>query len=120
MRAIIPTWYSPSIAASHRTAVRVRDPAKPGYRYPSWPSLRGPRLARDIPLQLLDVLALLLDDGFDQVADREYSHHAAILHDRQMPKSPLGHDFHAVVHRILRRHADGRRTHDVAHGCVVR
>jgi len=36
-------------------------------------------LPRDIPLQLLDVLALLLDDGFDQVADREYSHHAAFF-----------------------------------------
>jgi hypothetical protein len=85
------------------------------------PSLRAQAKPspRDIPLQLLDVLGLLLDDGLDQVADGQHPDHTAALHDRQVPKSPLGHDLHAVMHRILGRHAHRGRGHDVAHRCVV-
>src|SRR5580658_2055520 len=45
---------------------------------------------RDVPLQLLDVLGLFLDDVFDQVADGQHAHHPAALHHRQVPESPIG------------------------------
>src|SRR6202049_1623738 len=37
-----------------------------------------------------------------------------------MTESPLGHDLHATLHRVVRRHAGGGRSHDVAHRGVMR
>ena len=52
------------------------------------------------------LVALLVDDCLDAVADRDHSDQLVILDDRQVADALLGHQHHAVADGILRVHVD--------------
>src|ERR1700733_6722302 len=74
----------------------------------------------DVALQLLDLGGLLLDHGLDQIADRQDTDDTATLDHRKMPEAALGHDLHAVPHRVGEGYGDRRSRHDLAHRRVLR
>src|SRR5687768_8927347 len=47
--------------------------------------------ARDVPLQLRDLLLLRLDHALDEVTDREHADDLAVADDRQVADPLLGH-----------------------------
>jgi hypothetical protein len=68
----------------------------------------------DVALELFDSELLLVDDGLDQIADGHDADQLPLLQDRHMAEPLVGHDCHALVHRLLRPHEDHLGTHDVA------
>src|SRR5690606_27024878 len=82
---------------------------------PRW-QLAG--LPGDISLELVDRLLLFLDDGFDEIADRDHADDLVLVDDRQVTNAPVRHDLHALAYRVERRHGDDGRGHDLRDRCV--
>ncbi len=71
--------------------------------------------AGDVALQLVDIAALRLDHGLDQVADRDHAFHRFALDHRQMPEAALGHDLHAVLDTVVELRSHHLGGHDLRH-----
>src|SRR6185503_2567872 len=88
-----------------------------------WTTRKGRRarpLASYVVLQLINGEFLLVDHGFDEVADRDEPYHAAVLDDRQVPAAALRHQPHALLDGSVRRNADDVGRHDQPHRRVSR
>src|SRR6266567_5579995 len=64
----------------------------------------SPRVSRDVSLQLVNRGTLSGDNPVDQVADRNYSQDSVAFQHREMPDAMVGHQPHALFHRVRRRH----------------
>src|SRR5882724_3504708 len=64
----------------------------------------SPRVSRDVSLQLVNRGTLSGDNPVDQVADRNYSQDSVAFQHREMPYAMVGHQPHALFHRVRRCH----------------
>src|SRR5215213_10033465 len=100
-RAITFSWAPPITVDDGRLACEDRD--KP---HAFAQGARAPPLARYVVLQLINGEFLLVDRRLDEVADRDQPYDAAVLDDRQVAYSALGHQRHAVFDRVRGPNAD--------------
>src|SRR5690606_37137325 len=75
----------------------------------SWPELASAQLAGDVGLELLDQELLLRHHGLHDVPDRDEAAQAAGVEHGQVAHAAVGHQAHAVGHRLL-----GSDGHDLA------
>src|SRR6266849_2082652 len=66
-----------------------------------------------IVLQLLDGLLLLRDDPLYQITDRDNPEYLVVFHNRKMTYAIVGHNRHALVHRLLLSNENHRARHDL-------
>jgi len=74
----------------------------------------------DVALEFLDGLFLFSDDPFHQIADGNDAHDLLAFDHGQVANPVLGHNPHALVDRLVRRHGEDRAAHDFAHRGVFR
>jgi len=55
----------------------------------------------NVAFELLDGVLLIFDHRLDQVPDRDHRDDPPLLYYRQMPDPALGHEMHAVLHRLI-------------------
>src|SRR3546814_389813 len=70
---------------------------------------------RDVTLQLVQFVLLVLDHRLDQVADRHHAQHRVVVDHRQVADAALGDDLHAAFGGVVDADADHVGGHDVAH-----
>ncbi len=56
--------------------------------------------ARDIALQLRQLLGLFVDHCLDQIPDRDDAHHTAVFDHRQVAHATVGTQTHAIFHGL--------------------
>src|SRR5262249_34114712 len=70
--------------------------------------------SRNVTFQFLNGLRLARDYPLHKVANRYDAYRFVILQNWQVPKPMVGHDSHALVHRVPRTYEDYRAGHNLA------
>lgn len=70
-------------------------------------------LSRNVVFELFDHELLVIDDRFDQVADRDDADQSIVFQDRKVADTLLGHDGHTLLGRPCQFGVENTRRHDL-------
>ena len=77
-------------------------------------------VTRDIPLQLLDGVALRIHHPTDEISDGDQAHEPSVVDDRQVSDAVTDHQLHAFLNSVLAADGDGRAGDDFTDQRIAR